>query len=144
MVTDNKVKSEADIYDNVNTRDQNRTLIILLVIVGFFLFGLIGLGLSHAPENPPAPQEGQNTQATGEQPLQSGFSVNKISGEVELPGTIGKPQHFLIGHGNQPAQSTEESAGASNTTTSTTTGVGAGSAQPSDKSAPSGNSGTSH
>jgi hypothetical protein len=108
MLTDDKVTSDdsADVYDNINTRDQNRTMIVLAVLMGVFIAGLVGLGLSHAPqtksEEPQqmAPIEGQKPGASEAED----FSVRKPIGAVELPGSVGKPQHWsLNGVGNTPA-----------------------------------------
>lgn len=123
MVTDDKVKT-VDVDDNVNTRDQNRTLIVFAVIAALFIAGLCGLGMSHAPEkaseDKPVETSGAepNTPVGGQDEGDS-FSVRKPIGAVELPGTVGKPQHWTVnGKGNTPAVPVTQgqSGGVSNNT----------------------------
>lgn len=126
MLTDDKVNYDLDLDDNINTRDQNRTMIVLFVLLGLFLASMVGLGMSHAPRESAEPTTGAISNAeqpVGGQPLASGeeaaeFSVRKPVAELELPGTIGKPQKWTYnGSGNSPA----EGAAAEATNASTVT-----------------------
>jgi hypothetical protein len=113
MVTDDKVAQAVNLDDNQNNRDQRNVGIWVLILVLGFMGSLILLGLSHAPNNgrseepfKPANQTGYTTGQTGNvesrTPDDPKFSVNAPVGEVELPDTEGKEQHFVTGHGNTP------------------------------------------
>jgi hypothetical protein len=125
MLTDDKVRDdELDVHDNVNTRDQNRNMIVLFVLLGLFLAGLVGLGLSHSMPKPgdKAPETGavSGNPVGAVNETDENFSVRHPVDTVELPGTIGKPQRWTVnGKGNTPATSTG---------TSTATGTDAGTA----------------
>lgn len=109
MLTDDKATQAGpmDLDNNINTRDQRNVGIWLLVLVGLFVAFLISLGTSHAPNTAPAAESQQMANTSGNVPSNEGaeshnFSVNAPVGPVELPGTVGKPQKFLSGHGNTP------------------------------------------
>lgn len=114
MVADhNAVNTE----DNVNTRDQNKAGIWLIVVVVIFVAFLTALGLGHAPQANMTTASGtgatemtNGTPATAEQTTE--FSVSNPVGELELPGTVGKPQNYVLnGHGNTPATYEGETPG---------------------------------
>jgi hypothetical protein len=118
MVTDDKVIETYSVDDNVNTRDQRRVGIWFLVITLLFVGFLMSLGLGHAPQ--PKPEE-NNQQTTSRQSGNmmpsneaAGFSVRQPVGYVELPGTVGKQQNYLVaGHGNTPVPNQGVSIGVS-------------------------------
>jgi hypothetical protein len=119
MVTDDKTALKVDLENNVNSRDQRNVGIWVLVLVGLFVGFLVILGSSHAPNEgkvhepyTAASQEGmtpgKNVESrTSDDPK---FSVNAPVDEVERPGTIGQPQHFLTGHGNTPVPGEAENS----------------------------------
>ena len=95
-----------NLENNVNTRDQRNAGIWLIVLVILFIAFLYALGLGHAPSSQSAAGQQVEPLSPNSPPSQSSddsaFSVNQPVGSVELPGTVGKPQHFLTGHGNTP------------------------------------------
>lgn len=109
MLTDDKIKAGENYSqdDNINTRDQNRSGIIFLVLFALAFASLWSLGMSHSPSNPTKTEQ-QDMSGTGGKPLgekaPESFDVERSVGAVELPGTVGKPQHFLEGHGNTPTE----------------------------------------
>jgi hypothetical protein len=92
-----------NLQDNINTRDQNRAGVWLIIVVVIFVAFLAALGMGHAPEQAASGGAGQaEPVGGGEQGSES--SVTSPVGEVELPGTVGQPQNFVLnGHGNTPA-----------------------------------------
>jgi hypothetical protein len=107
MLADDKVGNTVNIDDNVNTRDQRNAGIWLIVLMVVFLGFLCLLGLAHAPRNAVTQDQQQVAPLSGNVAGQEGgpsneFSVNAPIGPLELPGTAGKPQHFVSGHGNTP------------------------------------------
>lgn len=108
MITDDKAKSGGKgLRDNVNSRDQRNTGIILLVLTGIFLAFLISMGLSHAPAQHASETPSQAV-APGHASNDHHFDINRPIGYLELPGTIGKPQSFTSGVGNTPAPFTSK------------------------------------
>lgn len=112
MLTDDKVKAGENYSndDNINTRDQNRAGIVFLVLFALAVVGLWSLGISHAPGGIKT-QEPNDMSGTGGKPqgekAPEAFDVQRPVGSLELPGTVGKQQHYVFqGHGNTPAEDT--------------------------------------
>lgn len=107
MDTEDKAKAgeNLSLNDNVNTRDQRRTLIWLVVLTIIAVGSLVALGMQHmgsGHEKKPAVADGTNA---GEVLEWEHHSVNHPVGALELPGTIGKDQSFrakTITAGNTP------------------------------------------
>ncbi|HEY9792706.1 MAG TPA: hypothetical protein V6D22_20055 [Candidatus Obscuribacterales bacterium] len=108
-----------NLENNINTRDQRNAGIWLIVLVILFVAFLYALGLGHAPsrQSEAGQQQQMESLSANSPPSQtsedSNFSVNQPVGAVELPGTVGKQQHFLTGHGNTPVPAQGVSPGVS-------------------------------
>src|SRR5579883_2632532 len=101
MLKDDKVTAGETINpdNDINTRDQRRAGVWLLVLTLLFFAFLVALGASHSPQNPALTQHPQDMSITGGKPMGTevqapDFSINQPIGWVERPGTVGKPQHF--------------------------------------------------
>jgi hypothetical protein len=125
MVTDDKVKvaNSLDIDNNLNTRDQARAGIVLIVITVVLMWLLISIGVSNAPKaQEGSEQSGSQSAATSGEQSSENAPVQHISGFLQLPGTINEPQHFIYTT-NTDQRNTLPPPGSENTTTTTTTGA---------------------
>lgn len=95
MLTDDKAQAGENysLDDNVNTRDQRRALIWLIVLSVMSVGFLVALGLQHvsAPEKPHGPPDG-TTAGNVLEFEDKQHSVQQPVGALELPGMIGKDQ----------------------------------------------------
>ncbi len=107
MLTEDKTQAGENysIDDNVNTRDQRRALIWLIVLSLVSVAFLVALGLQHVTEKHHAEKPADGTNAGPVLPWEVKESVHKPVAAIELPGRISEDQkerNKLMTQGNTP------------------------------------------
>lgn len=107
MLTEDKAQAGENysLDDNVNTRDQRRALIWLIVLTIISVAFLVALGLQHVTEKQHAEKPADGTDAGPVLPWEVKESVHKPVAAIELPGRASEDQkerNKLMTQGNTP------------------------------------------
>lgn len=94
MLTEGKAQTDENysLDDNVNTRDQRRALIWLIVLTIISVAFLVALGLQHVTEKKHAEKPPDGTDAGPVLPWEVKESVHKPVAAIALPGRINEDQ----------------------------------------------------